>query len=402
MSIPTPEPAPDTVGALAGLRVLELATLHAGPSLAAILADLGADVVKVEPPTGDDLRVLGQGAGGSARPGLFTLVNRNKAMISLDYKADAGREILGRLTAVADVVVLNQPIALLERLDCTYEAIAARNPRAIVVYVSGWGATGPYRDRTGNGTLGEAFAGLTDLGRHQDGVPRLSGALFGDHLTALAGVIGTLAACYWRDAHGGRGQLVDVALYEAVAALLGPQIVAFDPAAGRPTSEGPPRRVGPGIRDSFETADGRWVVVTSYSTAQITRLLDAVGVDVSGPGGEAPTPDLASLVSAWIADNDLATVLAAFETARIGIAPVNDIGALLADAHAQSRRAVLEVDDPAWGTVRVPNPSPRLSATPGTVHWVARALGADNDRVYADWLGLGPDERARLATDGVP
>src|SRR3984893_8402410 len=149
-------------GPLANLRVLELATLNAGPTLGAILGDLGADGVKVAPPSGDELRVLGPPAGGQARPSLWTLVARNKRVVTLDYKQPDGQALLGRMTAVADVVVLNQPRPLLERIGCTYEAISARNPRAVVVQVSGWGDTGPYAELGGNGTLGEAFAGLTD------------------------------------------------------------------------------------------------------------------------------------------------------------------------------------------------------------------------------------------------
>jgi crotonobetainyl-CoA:carnitine CoA-transferase CaiB-like acyl-CoA transferase len=378
--------------------VLELATLNAGPGLGAMLADFGADVVKVEPPTGDDFRVLGAAGGGTPRPGLWNLVARNKRMVTLDYRRDEGIEVLGRLTAVADVVLVNQPFGLLERIGCSYEAIAERNPGAIVVHVSGWGATGPYRDLAGNGTLGEAFAGLTDQQRVDGEPPRLSPVLFGDHLTALAGMIGTLAACYWRDANGGRGQFVDVALYEAVLGLLGPQLVTWT--APDPTTPAEPtlRRRASGIRDTFGTADGRWVTVTSYSQAQISRLLDTVGVDVAAGG---PEPDLAELVATWIAQNDESSVLNAFREARIGIAPVNDLASLMADPHAVERGAVTEVDDPTFGPVRLPGPTSRLAATPTRVRWVSRDLGADNDSVYAEWLDLAPAELDRLRGAGV-
>jgi crotonobetainyl-CoA:carnitine CoA-transferase CaiB-like acyl-CoA transferase len=381
-------------GPLAGLRVLELATLNAGPTVGAMLGDLGADVVKVEPRTGEDMRVLGAQPGQAARPSLWTVVGRNKRMVTLAHEHPEGLALLARLTAAADVVVLNQPRAVLERMDCTYEAISARNERAVVVWVTGWGVTGPYAGRSGNGTLAEAFAGHTDLQRQIDGVPRLSPVLLGDHLTALAGVIGTLAACYWRDARGGRGQLVDVALYEAVVGLLAPQIVAWDP--GEPAPPGPPRRSGPGIRETFPTADRTWVTVTAYSNAQITRLLQAVGVEV----GEG-SPDLRALTGEWIAGHDRPTVLDAFHHARVGIAPVNDVASLVADEHASSRGAVVEVEDEEVGTVRVPHPSPRLGATPGRVRWTARPLGADNDRVYREWLGLGAGDLDRLRRDEV-
>jgi crotonobetainyl-CoA:carnitine CoA-transferase CaiB-like acyl-CoA transferase len=397
---PTPTPVAEG-GPIAGLRVLELATLNAGPGLGAMLGDLGADVVKVELPAGDDFRVLGTAASGPPRPGLWNLVARNKRMVTLDYKQPAGVALLGRLTAVADVVVCNQPPALLERMDCSYPAIAARNPGAVVVQVSGWGTTGPDAEVAGNGTLAEAFAGLTDLQRDAEGTPRLGGALLGDHLTALAGVVGTLAALYWRDAHGGTGQLVDVALYEAVVAAIGPQVVAWiaDPPSPEPTTRRPAR----GIRDTFETVDGRWVVVTSYSDAQIARLLEAVGVAVEpGSGGPSDTaPDLSALVGEWIGANPLATVLEQFRALRIGIAPVNDVGALLDDPHARARGAVLELQHPTLGVVRVPRPSPRLSVTPAGVRSVDRALGQDNAEVYAEWLGLDAAQLGSLGRDGV-
>lgn len=371
-----PDGAPGGRPPLCGLRVLELANLNAGPSVGAVLADLGADVVKVELPRGDDFRALGAVADGRPRPGLWHLVNRNKRFVSIDYLSEGGRAVLERLSAVADVVVTNQPPALLEQMGCTYEALAARNRSVVVVHISGWGSSGPYAELTGNGTLGEAFAGLTGLQRHADGVPRLSPVLMGDHLCALAGVIGTLAACYWRDARGGEGQYVDVALYEAVLGLLGPQLVAFEEGAD------PGERRGPGIRETFPTADGRWVAVTSYSRSQLERLLAAVGADAPEAGG-----GLAGAVAEWVASNGLETVLSAFRQARIGIAPVNDLAAVLADEHVAARGAIRQLDDPELGTVRLPDPAPRLSSTPAEVHWLPKAVGADNDAVFGEWLG---------------
>jgi crotonobetainyl-CoA:carnitine CoA-transferase CaiB-like acyl-CoA transferase len=393
----SPERVPELGGPLDGQRVLELATLNAGPSLTAMLGDLGAEVVKVELPSGDDFRILGTATDDALRPGLWNLVARNKRMVTLDYKRPEGVALLAKLTVAADIIVCNQPRSLLERLDCTYESIAARNPRAVVVQVSGWGATGPYADLPGNGTLGEAFAGLTDLQRDASDTPRLTGALLGDHLTALAGVIGTLAACYWRDAQGGTGQLVDVALYEAVVAALGPQIVTWDPEPA--DDKRPARRAGHGIRDTFRTGDNRWVVVTSYSPAQISRVLEAVGVPV--PDDDPARVDLGALVAQWILANDQDTVLDRFHEARIGIAPVNDVGALLGDHHAQARGAIVEIEHPLLGTIRIPRPSPQFSTTPSRVRSVDRALGADNDAVYAEWLGLGPPALDALRAAGI-
>ena len=212
--------------------------------------------------------------------------------------------------------------------------------------------------------------------------------LFGDHLTALAGMIGTLAACYWRDANGGRGQFVDVALYEAVVGLLGPQIGDLD--APRPVDRRPtdPRRRGSGIRETLPTADGRWVTVTSYSGAQIARLLEAVGVDVAAGG---PEPDLAQLVGTWVAQNDQASVLDAFHQARIGIAPVNDLGALMADPHAVDRGAVTEIVDPTFGPVRLPGPTPGWrSRRAGSAGSAATSAPTTTPSTPSGWAWIQP------------
>jgi crotonobetainyl-CoA:carnitine CoA-transferase CaiB-like acyl-CoA transferase len=213
--------------ALAGLRVVDLSTLLAAPQVGALLADLGADVVKVEPPAGDPLQALGLQRGGRSVP--YRLANRGKRRVVVDPDTDAGRDVLAELTARAGVVVMNQPRALLERWWCTPEQIADRNPAAVVVTVSCYGTSGPWADRPGNGSLAEAFAGLTNLTGDTDGPPMLGSVALGDTLVALAGAFGALAACWHRDAGGGTGQHVDVSMYEPIVALLGPGVVAWSP-----------------------------------------------------------------------------------------------------------------------------------------------------------------------------
>jgi crotonobetainyl-CoA:carnitine CoA-transferase CaiB-like acyl-CoA transferase len=272
-------------------------------------------------------------------------------------------------------VTLNHPHALLRRLGCTYEEIAARNPRAVVVNGSTFGTSGPYADRPGNGSLAESFGGLTDLIRDSEGKPMLTPALLGDHFTAMAGVAGVLAACYWRDAQGGSGQYVDLAQYETVMFALGPQLVAWTPGGS-----GPGNRVRTaGLRGTFRTADGGWVTATAYSDSQLSRLLAAVGVTGDSSAIAAQTEE-------WIAGHSQRTVLDAFQAARIQIAPVHDLDALQADPQVQYRRSVVEVADPASGSVWFPRPAPVLSQTPATIRWANRPLGADTDEVLRDWL----------------
>jgi formyl-CoA transferase len=365
-------------GPLAGLKVLELASLYAAPLVAAMLGDLGADVVKVEPVEGEPFRAIAARARG---PSVWTLVSRNKRMVVADHRQPDGLELLRRLTAAADVVVANHQRFLLERMDCTYEAVSARNPAVVMVNVSGWGDDGPYADRGGNGTVAEAFAGLTDVVAAGEDRP-LSPALLGDCLTALSGAVGVLAACVWRAATSGRGQYVEVPMYEAVLRAVAPQIVAA----------GTGERAGAGLRQVVATADGCRVVATAYTIAQIERLLDAVGVarpdDADGPPTDAAT--LGGLVEDWAGRHDLATVMAALEATRIPAAPVNDVEAVMADPHVQARSAITAVDVPGYGTVRMPAPTPRLSATPGiAARFAERPLGADTAEVSRDWLGIG-------------
>ncbi len=358
--------------------MLELASLYAGPLIGALLGDFGADVVKVEPPEGEPFRAIVSRADPS--PTVFTLVSRHKRMVVADHRDPAGLELLRRLTAVADVIVANHPPAVLERMGCTYEAVAARNPRVVMVNVSGWGDAGPYADRGGNGTIAEAFSGLTDVILAGEDRP-LTGALLGDCLTGLTGTLGVLAACVARANGTSEGQYVELPMFEAVMTAVAPQIVSRSP-----------DRSSSGLRRAFPTADGRRVVATAYTLAQIERLLDAVGVErPDGDGAGVPTDGdtLAALVGSWASAQPLAVVLEAFAAARIPASPVNDVAALEADPHVRAREAIAMVPTDAYGPVTMPRPTPRLSATPTTPARVAeRSLGADTAEVCADWLGL--------------
>jgi crotonobetainyl-CoA:carnitine CoA-transferase CaiB-like acyl-CoA transferase len=361
---------PVTGGALEGLRVVDLSTLLAGPQVAALLADLGADVVKVEPPAGDPLQHLGAQRGGRSLP--YVLANRGKRRVVVDPAAAEGRAELARLTAAADVVVTNQPRRLLERWDCTPDAITARNPRAVVVTVSCFGTDGPWAERPGNGSLAEAFAGLTFLTGEPDRPPMLPSVALGDSLVALAGAFGALAACWHRDAGGqGRGQHVDVAMYEPIVALLGPAVAAWQPGEPPPTRTG--SRVPGGVpRNVYRAADGRFLVLSGTTDAQVARVLATLGRDTpedhSRYGASADrlarADELDGLVAAWIAGRRRDDAVAAFEAARVPVAPVHDLAELAAHPQATARGSLSTVDDPVAGPVVLPGPVAHLHATP--------------------------------------
>ncbi|HEX3461112.1 MAG TPA: CoA transferase [Acidimicrobiales bacterium] len=374
--------------ALDGLRVLDLSTYLAAPQISAILGDFGADVVKVEPPDGDPMRRLGAHRGGTSL--LWELVARNKRSVVIDTGAREGIDRLQQLTAAAGVVVVNQPPGLLERWGCTPAAISARNPGAVVVSVSCYGNDGPYAGRSGAGSMAEAFAGLTGLTGDREGPPVLAGVPIGDTLVALSGVIGTLLACYHRDAGGGTGQHVDVSMFEPILTLLGPVLAGWDPAGPPPGRSG--SRIDGGVpRNVYRASDGAWLAVSGTTDDQVGRLLPLLGRDGAEDrarfGRSADrlraADELDGLVAGWIASMDGPAALAALAEARIPAAPVNDLAAVIADPHVRARRSILEIGE---GPVLIPGPSPRLGTTPGRLHGAAPALGAGEASVLRTWL----------------
>ena len=396
-------------GALEGLRVLDLTTLFSAPQVAAMLADLGADAVKIEPPGGDPMRRVGLSREGRSLN--WALVARNKRAITLDLDRPEGRELFRRLVQRADVLVENLPAALLERWGCRYEDLARANPRLVVVSVSCYGRSGPYAERPGAGSVAEAFAGLTHLTGEALGPPLLTSVPIGDTLAAVAGVVGALAACWSRDAGpraSGRGQHVDVSMFEPVLQLLASSLLAWDP------REPPPHRMGSRVaggvpRNTYRARDGRWIALSATTDAQVARVLRLLGRDTpearerfgSSPARLAHADELDALVAEWVAGRDADAVLATCLGERLPAAPVNDLAALLSDPQVVARGSVARVRDPVLGPLAMVAPVPRLSGTPGRIRSTGPALGAHNAEVYAEWLGLGSDELARFARAGV-
>src|SRR5205823_2093231 len=294
-----------TEGALRGVHILDGATLLSAPQISALLGDMGADVVQLEPVGGDPLRRMGVQRRG--RSLMWAMVARNKRSLPMDMAHPDARPLFERLVRWADVFIENYPPHLSERMRCTYDDLRAVNPSIIVVSVSCYGRSGPYGDRPGAGTIAEAFGGLTQMTGEADGPPMLSSIPLGDGLTALSGAMGVLAALYHRDARGGRGQHVDVSMYEPVLHLLNGTIAGWDPEGPPPARTG--SRVPGGVpRNTYQCSDGAWVAISGTTDNQVARILVLTGNDTEAHRSRfgtsaarlAAADELDALVAAWV------------------------------------------------------------------------------------------------------
>jgi crotonobetainyl-CoA:carnitine CoA-transferase CaiB-like acyl-CoA transferase len=396
-----------TPGPLAGLRVLDLATVVAGPFVATLLADFGADVIKVEiPGRGDTLRTLGPVVDGSSY--WFAAEARNKRGVTLDLRKPGGKALLLELAALSDVLVENFVPGTLESWALGPDVLQRANPRLVIARVSGFGQTGPYRELPGYDRIGAAFGGLWHLTGHPGEEPVRPGLSVVDYMAGALTTVGTLIALYARDAAGSaRGQVIDTALYEAVVRSL--EFTAAHYSATGVVRE----RVGNGgpaaPSGSFRTRDGRWVMLIAGEQRQFQWLMRAVEAPeladdprlASNAGRHERRDELNRVIAAWIGSHDLADVQAGMRAADIPLAASHDIADLFADPHVAARDDLVEVDDPVVGRVRVQGIVPKLSETPGSIHTPAPQLGQHNDAVFGELLGRSPSELARLHAEGV-
>lgn len=394
--------------ALAGLRVLDLSTFLAAPQVSAMLADFGAEVIKIEPPKGEALRTIGAQRNGASL--MWALASRNKQAVTCNLDVPEGVELLHRLLAHCDVLVENYPVEMLAAWGCTWDELHARYPDLVMVSVSCYGATGPLSDRPGAGTLAEAFGGLTNMTGEADGPPMLPSVPLGDTLVAFSGVIGALVGAWHAKVNGGGGQHVDVSMYEPVLTILQSTIVAYDPASG----EAPPHRTGSRIptgvpRNLYRCADGQWIVVSGTTDRQVGRILALIGADTEEGRAKfarsadriAHADELDGLVAAWVGRTPMAEAIAGIESCRVPVAPVHDVPGILADPHIAARRSLTAVHDEVLGDVTLVTPSPKLGATPGTIRYAGPPIGAHNQQVYGGLLGYTADDLARLREQGV-
>lgn len=393
-------------GPLAGLRVLEAATLFAGPLAATMMADFGADVIKIEhPKTNDPVRHHGYQKGGSSL--WWKMVGRNKRTITLYLGAPDGQVLMKELVKQADVLIESFRPGTLERWNLGPDLLHAINPRLVITRVTGFGQFGPYSGRPGFGTLAEAMSGFAAMTGEPDGPPTLPPFGLADGITALATAAATMFALRAREATG-RGQVVDMAIIEPILTILGPQPLWFDQLGIVQERRGN-RSVNNAPRNTYRTSDDRWVAVSTSTQSIAERVMRLVGrpeyIDQpwfrSGAERANHADELDAAVGGWIAAHTLEEVTREFEAAEAAVAPIYDIRHIMADPQFKALGTIVPVDDPDLGPIKMQNVLFRLSETPGRIRWPGRKPGADNQEVYGSLLGLDEAQMADLRSRGV-
>ena len=389
-----------------GVKVLELGTLIAGPFCTRILAEFGADVIKVESPEGG--APLGQWRTLHEDTSLWWYVQaRNKKSLTANLKHPEGLAIVRRLAAEADIVVENFRPGVLEKLGLGWDVLSAAKPGLVMVRLSGCGQTGPYKDRPGFGAIGESMGGLRYITGFPDRPPVRTGISIGDSIAALWAAIGALMALRHREVNGGVGQVVDVALYEAVFAMMESMVPEFDVAGFVRERTG---NIMPGITPSntHTTRDGRHIIIGGNGDAIFRRLMLAVGrADLaddpglaSNAGRDARAIELYGVIDAWVAARDGDSVLAALEAAEVPASSVYSVADMFRDAQFAARGMLEEASLPDGTPMRIPGIVPKLTDTPGSTEWLGPGLGEHTDAILAG-LGFDAEQITALRAAGA-
>lgn len=400
------EPAsPPKSRPLDGCRVIELGSTVAGPFCARLLADFGADVIKVEQREGDAVRSMGKRAKGRSLYAASIL--RNKRNVSVDLRRPEGQNLVKALCSTADIVIENFKPGTLERWGLSYDDLKAVNPGIVLVRISGYGQDGPYSKRPGYGVICEAVSGMREITGDPDRPPARVAVSLTDYITGLYAAFGAVIALLAREKCG-VGQVVDASLYEAAFSFMEPHVPAYQQLGAIA------RRAGPRLPDNtpnslYPTADGRFIHITAISNSVFRRLCEAMGrpelaIDprfVDGVSRTAHEDELDDIIGSWTGSAPLDEVETKLHDADVPAARIYDMRDIFADAHYAARNAIVRPEDPVLGPVAMANVTPRLSATPGKVEWPGRAIGADTLSVFQNELGLTSEAIADLLEAGV-
>lgn len=396
VTLQSPSEATSTVGALEGIRVIELGQLLAGPFAGHLLADLGAEVIKVEPPgKGDPMREWGHELY-KGRALFWPSLARNKMSVSLNLRTPEGQQLLMELVADADVLIENFRPGTLEKWGIGPDRLLERNPQLVIARVSGYGQTGPYADRVGFASAGEAVGGLRHLNGFPDQPPPRTGISLGDSLAGMFAVQGILAALVWRQGPGQRGgQVIDATITESCFALLEGAITEYN-ALG--VIRGPS---GTGLRNVapsniYRSRTGKWIVIAANADPIFARLCKAIGAPelvadprfVSHTARGENADELDRLIGEWTAELDAEVIESILNEAGVVVSRIYDTADISRDPQFLARDMLLRVEDPELGEIVIPGFVPKLSVTPGSLKWTGPAtVGAHNEQVYCELLG---------------
>jgi len=393
-------------GPLSDLRVIEMGTLLAGPFCGQLLGDLGAEVIKVEPPgQGDPMRVWGRQKQGE--PSLWwPVVGRNKKAVTLDLRHAEGQQLLKDLVAKSDFLIENFRPGTLEKWGLGWEQLAAVNPRLIMVRVSGFGQTGPYARRAGFGAIGEAMGGLRYVVGDPTTPPSRVGISIGDSLAATFACIGALSALNYRE-RSGRGQVIDSAIYEAVLSMMESLITEYDKTGYIRERTG---AILPNVAPSnvYPTSDGLVLIAANQDTV-FRRLCEAMGraglasdarYDSHQSRG-ANQKELDELIGRWTVNHTTRELLEMMDRQGVPAGQIYRAPEMLEDPHFAAREAIVSVPHPEFGQIRMQNVTPRLSETPGGIRAPSPALGQHNDEIYLELLGMPRERYERLKAGKV-
>ncbi len=394
-------------GPLAGLRVIEMGTLLAGPFCGQLLGDMGAEIIKVEAPgMGDPMRVWGQEkAHGQSL--WWPVVARNKKSVTINLRVPEGQALVKQLVAKADFVLENFRPGTMERWNLGYEDLKAINPGLIMVRVSGQGQTGPYSKRAGYGSIGEAMGGLRYVCGDPSTPPSRMGISIGDSLAATHATVGALSALYHREKTG-EGQVVDSAIYEAVLAMMESLVTEYDQTGYIRERTG---AILPNVAPSnvYPTSDGKMILIAANQDTVFKRLSAAMGRPELAEDERYAThaarghhqAELDELVSAWTATMEADALVDLMEESGVPVGKIYRAPEMLEDPHFQAREAIVKVPHPTIGDLSMQNVVPKLSLTPGSVRTVGPELGEHNQEVFGQLLEMDQDQIDQLAENGI-
>ena len=380
------------LGPIAGLRVIDCATILAGPMAATVFGEFGADVIKIEHPQGDALRGMGLSKDGHGM--WWKVVGRNKRSVVLDLKTSDGAAVLKAMVRDADILIENFRTGTLEKWGLGWEALSKINPRLVMLRVTGFGQTGPYRHRAGFGTLAESMSGFAHITGEPDAPPTLPAIGLADGVAAYHGVFAAMFAIYERDVRGsGMGQFIDLSLYEPLFSLLGAQSSTFDQLGVVQNRVGN-RSVNNVPRNTYQTSEGHWVAISTSAPSIARRVMKLVGGEDWADDERFATPDgrranvdeIDGKVADWIRARPMQEVLEEFENVEAAIAPVYSVDQIFEDPQYQARESIVRVPDEDLGSIAMQNVFPQMSRTPGTIRHPGPRLGQHTREVLDEMV----------------